>query len=163
MSDFLVCSLTPRHNLCCVRFTPCSYRGVEERLPHGSMSRLTDHSRHSSSHRLNEQSRHSSIRDLSNNPMTHITHGTSMNRVIEEDGTSAWLVLSSMGNLCCLKSRFSSLPLHDWLLKLSWPRCFQSGADCIRWKGKCCFSIASSFKHQSLQNTKNYIILSPHK
>lgn len=53
------------------------------------MSRLTDHSRHSSSHRLNEQSRHSSIRDLSSNPMTHITHGTSMNRVIEEDGTSA--------------------------------------------------------------------------
>ncbi|KAM6123303.1 frizzled-3 isoform 2-T2 [Pterocles gutturalis] len=71
------------------RYTPCSYRGVEERLPHGSMSRLTDHSRHSSSHRLNEQSRHSSIRDLSSNPMTHITHGTSMNRVIEEDGTSA--------------------------------------------------------------------------
>ncbi|EPY83724.1 frizzled-3 precursor [Camelus ferus] len=66
-----------------------SYRGMEERLPHGSMSRLTDHSRHSSSHRLNEQSRHSSVRDLSNNPMTHITHGTSMNRVIEEDGTSA--------------------------------------------------------------------------
>ena len=72
-----------------IRYTPCSYRGVEERLPHGSMSRLTDHSRHSSSHRLNEQSRHSSIRDLSSNPMTHITHGTSMNRVIEEDGTSA--------------------------------------------------------------------------
>ncbi|KAB0368800.1 hypothetical protein FD755_019834 [Muntiacus reevesi] len=71
------------------QYTPCSYRGMEERLPHGSMSRLTDHSRHSSSHRLNEQSRHSSIRDLSNNPMTHITHGTSMNRVIEEDGTSA--------------------------------------------------------------------------
>lgn len=71
------------------RYTPCSYRGVEERLPHGSMSRLTDHSRHSSSHRLNEQSRHSSVRDLSSNPMTHITHGTSMNRVIEEDGTSA--------------------------------------------------------------------------
>ncbi|XP_032646764.1 frizzled-3 isoform X1 [Chelonoidis abingdonii] len=71
------------------RYTPCSYRGIEDRLPHGSMSRLTDHSRHSSSHRLNEQSRHSSIRDLSNNPMTHITHGTSMNRVIEEDGTSA--------------------------------------------------------------------------
>ncbi|NXS52338.1 FZD3 protein, partial [Brachypteracias leptosomus] len=71
------------------RYTPCSYRGVEDRLPHGSMSRLTDHSRHSSCHRLNEQSRHSSARDLSSNPMTHITHGTSMNRVIEEDGTSA--------------------------------------------------------------------------
>ncbi|KAM4902539.1 frizzled-3 isoform 3-T3 [Sylvia borin] len=73
------------------RYTPCSYRGVEDRLPHGSMSRLTDHSRHSSSHRLNEQSRHGSARDLSstNNPMAHITHGTSMNRVIEEDGTSA--------------------------------------------------------------------------
>ncbi|NXL67798.1 FZD3 protein, partial [Chordeiles acutipennis] len=79
--------LRPRANL--LPYTPCSYRGVEERLPHGSMSRLTDHSRHSSSHRLNDQSRHSSIRDLSSNPMTHITHGTSMNRVIEEDGTSA--------------------------------------------------------------------------
>ncbi|XP_070590997.1 frizzled-3 isoform X3 [Erythrolamprus reginae] len=71
------------------RYTPCSYRGIEDRLPHGSMSRLTDHSRHSSSHRLNDQSRHSSTRDLSGNPVTHITHGTSMNRVIEEDGTSA--------------------------------------------------------------------------
>ncbi|KAI4565023.1 hypothetical protein MJG53_016035 [Ovis ammon polii x Ovis aries] len=75
------------------RYTPCSYRGMEERLPHGSMSRLTDHSRHSSSHQLNEQLPHSSIRDLSNNPMTHITHGTSMNQVIEEDGTSAQIVL----------------------------------------------------------------------
>ncbi|XDA88433.1 hypothetical protein R6Z07F_018082 [Ovis aries] len=80
------------------RYTPCSYRGMEERLPHGSMSRLTDHSRHSSSHQLNEQLPHSSIRDLSNNPMTHITHGTSMNQVIEEDGTSAQIVLRN-GNL----------------------------------------------------------------
>ncbi|KAG8537618.1 hypothetical protein GDO81_024207, partial [Engystomops pustulosus] len=71
------------------RYTPCSYRGIEERLPHGSMSRLTDHhSVHSSTHRLNEQSRQGSIRDL-NNPLAHITHGTSMNRVIEEDGASA--------------------------------------------------------------------------
>ncbi|XP_066553488.1 frizzled-3 isoform X1 [Amia ocellicauda] len=74
------------------RYTPCSYRGVDDRLPHGSMSRLNDQSRHSSMHRLNDQSRHSSVRDLSNAPpphATHITHGTSMNRVIEEDGASA--------------------------------------------------------------------------
>nr|XP_015200187.1 PREDICTED: frizzled-3 isoform X1 [Lepisosteus oculatus] len=70
------------------RYTPCSYRGVDDRLPHGSMSRLNDQSRHSSMHRLNDQSRHGSVRDLSNAP-THITHGTSMNRVIEEDGASA--------------------------------------------------------------------------
>lgn len=70
------------------RYTPCSYRGMDDRLAHGSMPRLNDQSRHSSMHRLNDQSRHSSIRDLSNVP-THITHGTSMNRVIEEDGASA--------------------------------------------------------------------------
>ncbi|XP_036405504.1 frizzled-3a isoform X2 [Megalops cyprinoides] len=71
------------------RYTPCSYRGVEERVPHGSMPRLNDQSRHSSMHRLDSQSRHSSVRDLSNAPAAHITHGTSMNRVIEEDGASA--------------------------------------------------------------------------
>uniref|UniRef100_A0A8C4RYL3 Frizzled-3 n=1 Tax=Erpetoichthys calabaricus TaxID=27687 RepID=A0A8C4RYL3_ERPCA len=70
------------------RYTPCSYRGVEERLPHGSMSRLNDQSQSGSMHRLNDQSRHSSIRDL-NNPPTHITHGISMNQVLEEDGASA--------------------------------------------------------------------------
>ncbi|KAM7228635.1 hypothetical protein CapIbe_019923, partial [Capra ibex] len=43
------------HRSCDGRYTPCSYRGMEERLPHGSMSRLTDHSRHSSSHQLSEQ------------------------------------------------------------------------------------------------------------
>ncbi|KAJ8410285.1 hypothetical protein AAFF_G00202660 [Aldrovandia affinis] len=71
------------------RYTPCSYRGAEDRLPHGSMSRLNDQSRHSSMHRLDSQSRHSSVRDLSSVPPAHITHGTSMNRVIEEDGASA--------------------------------------------------------------------------
>ncbi|XP_041421041.1 frizzled-3-like isoform X3 [Xenopus laevis] len=70
------------------RYTPCSYRGIEERLPHCSISHLTDHSRHSSTHRLNEQSHQGSIRDLTN-PLAHISHGTSMNRVIEEDATSA--------------------------------------------------------------------------
>ncbi|XP_067840258.1 frizzled-3 [Heptranchias perlo] len=58
------------------RYTPCSFRGLDERLVHGSLPRL------------NDQSRQSSIRDLTN-PATHITHGTSMNRVIEEDCTSA--------------------------------------------------------------------------
>ncbi|KAG9344780.1 hypothetical protein JZ751_010467 [Albula glossodonta] len=71
------------------RYTPCSYRGAEERVPHGSMPRLNDQSRHSSMQRLDSQSRHSSVRDLSNAPPTHVTHGVSMNRVIEEDGTSA--------------------------------------------------------------------------
>nr|XP_031360370.1 frizzled-3-like [Lonchura striata domestica] len=66
------------------RYTPCSYRGAEERLPHGSAARLTDHSRHSSCHRLSEQSRHGSARDLSAS-----TAGTHINRVIEEDGASA--------------------------------------------------------------------------
>ncbi|XP_018590710.2 frizzled-3a [Scleropages formosus] len=73
------------------RYTPCSYRAAEERLPYGSMSHLPplDQSRHGSTQRLDSQSRHSSVRDLSNAQTTHITHGTSMNRVIEEDGASA--------------------------------------------------------------------------
>ncbi|KAL4630443.1 frizzled-3-like [Arapaima gigas] len=73
------------------RYTPSSCRAVEERLPYGSTSLLPplDQSRHGSSQRLDNQSRHSSTRDLSNAQTTHITHGTSMNRVIEEDGASA--------------------------------------------------------------------------
>ncbi|RLV94650.1 hypothetical protein DV515_00013044 [Chloebia gouldiae] len=66
-----------------------SCHGSLHRSRDGRMSRLTDHSRHSSCHRLNEQSRHSSVRDLSGSAATHIAHGTSMNRVIEEDATSA--------------------------------------------------------------------------
>lgn len=85
----LLACVTETDESLCIRYTPCSYRGMEDRLPHGSLSRLTDPSQHSSSHRLNDHSRHSSARDLSGNPVTHITHGTSMNRVIEEDGTSA--------------------------------------------------------------------------
>uniref|UniRef100_A0A8B9L2K3 Frizzled-3 n=1 Tax=Astyanax mexicanus TaxID=7994 RepID=A0A8B9L2K3_ASTMX len=57
--------------------SPPSHRGMEERPPYGSMPRL------------NDQSRHSSVRDLSNAPPTNITHGSSMNRVVEDDGASA--------------------------------------------------------------------------
>ncbi|XP_069742008.1 frizzled-3 isoform X5 [Narcine bancroftii] len=70
------------------RYTPCSFRALDERLVHGSLPRLNDQSQQSSLHHLNDQSQHGSIRDLTN-PATHITHGTSMNRVIEEDCTSA--------------------------------------------------------------------------
>ncbi|KAJ7426752.1 hypothetical protein WISP_12927 [Willisornis vidua] len=59
------------------------------------MSRLTDHSRHSSSHRLNEQSRHGSARDLSVNPLTHITHGTSMNRLEGKRGSGLAQILKA--------------------------------------------------------------------
>ncbi|XP_048840942.1 frizzled-3-like isoform X4 [Brienomyrus brachyistius] len=73
------------------RYTPCSYRGMEDRLPYGSFPHLPalDQSRHGSMQRLDSQSRHSSVRDLSNSQATHITHGTTMNRVVEEDGASA--------------------------------------------------------------------------
>ncbi|XP_017331803.1 frizzled-3b isoform X1 [Ictalurus punctatus] len=72
------------------RYTPTSHRGIEERPPYGSMPRLNEQlSRHSSLHRLDSQSRHSSMRDLSHPPPTNITHGSSMNRVVEEDGMSA--------------------------------------------------------------------------
>ncbi|XP_018589715.1 frizzled-3-like isoform X1 [Scleropages formosus] len=70
-------------------YTPCSYRGTEERPTHGSLPRLNEQSQHSSMQRLDSQSRHSSVRDLSNVSPALITHGTSMNRVIEEDGASA--------------------------------------------------------------------------
>ncbi|XP_072545456.1 frizzled-3b isoform X2 [Salminus brasiliensis] len=72
------------------RYTPTSHRGIEERPPYGSMPRLNEQlSHHSSLHRLDSQSRHSSMRDLSNAPPANITHGSSMNRVMEEDGASA--------------------------------------------------------------------------
>ncbi|KAL7862137.1 hypothetical protein SRHO_G00135780 [Serrasalmus rhombeus] len=72
------------------RYTPTSHRGVEERPPYGSMPRLNEQlSHHGSLHRLDSQSRHSSVRDLSSAPPTNITHGSSMNRVMEEDGASA--------------------------------------------------------------------------
>uniref|UniRef100_A0A673M9K2 Frizzled-3-like n=1 Tax=Sinocyclocheilus rhinocerous TaxID=307959 RepID=A0A673M9K2_9TELE len=60
------------------RLTPSSHRGMEERPAYGSMPRL------------NEQlSRHSSLHYLSNAPAASITHGSSMNCVVEDDGTSA--------------------------------------------------------------------------
>ncbi|XP_066525121.1 frizzled-3b isoform X2 [Hoplias malabaricus] len=72
------------------RYTPTSHRGADDRPPYGSMPRLNEQlSHHSSLHRLDSQSRHSSMRDLSNAPPTNITHGSSMNRVMEEDGASA--------------------------------------------------------------------------
>ncbi|KAL7873149.1 hypothetical protein AOLI_G00122200 [Acnodon oligacanthus] len=72
------------------RYTPTSHRGAEERPPYGSMPRLNEQlSHHSSLHRLDSQSRHSSVRDLSSALPTNITHGSSMNRVMEEDGASA--------------------------------------------------------------------------
>uniref|UniRef100_W5JYQ2 Frizzled-3 n=1 Tax=Astyanax mexicanus TaxID=7994 RepID=W5JYQ2_ASTMX len=72
------------------RYSPPSHRGMEERPPYGSMPRLNEQlSHHSSLHRLDSQSRHSSVRDLSNAPPTNITHGSSMNRVVEDDGASA--------------------------------------------------------------------------
>lgn len=72
------------------RFTPSSHRGMEERPAYGSMPGLNEQlSHHGSLHRLDSQSRHGSARDLSNAPATSITHGSSMNRVVEEDGASA--------------------------------------------------------------------------
>ncbi|XP_073683640.1 frizzled-3-like [Garra rufa] len=72
------------------RFTPSSHRGMEERPAYGSMPRLNEQlSHHGSLHRLDSQSRHGSARDLSNAPAASITHGSSMNCVAEDDGTSA--------------------------------------------------------------------------
>uniref|UniRef100_A0A4W5MM54 Frizzled-3 n=1 Tax=Hucho hucho TaxID=62062 RepID=A0A4W5MM54_9TELE len=74
------------------RYTPCSYRGGEERTipPHSSMPHL-DHplSTHSSLHRLESQSRHNSQRDLSVASPTLITHGTSSGRVANDDDNGA--------------------------------------------------------------------------
>ncbi|XDV42810.1 hypothetical protein PO909_011407 [Leuciscus waleckii] len=72
------------------RFTPSSHRGTEERPAYGSMPRLNEQlSHHGSLHRLDSQPRHGSMRDLSDAPATSITHGSSMNRVAEDDGASA--------------------------------------------------------------------------
>ncbi|XP_020343829.1 frizzled-3 [Oncorhynchus kisutch] len=76
------------------RYTPCSYRGGEERSlpPHGSTPRH-DHmlSTHSSLHGLDAQSQHSSQCDLSVATPTLITHGTSFGRVTNngDNGASA--------------------------------------------------------------------------
>ncbi|XP_012993942.1 frizzled-3a isoform X2 [Esox lucius] len=86
------------------RYTAGSFRAVEERLPYGSMPRLSDQlgsrhcstnrmdslSRHGSTQRLESQSRHSSIRDLSN--VTQAIQSAPRNgihRVQEEDATVA--------------------------------------------------------------------------
>ncbi|XP_067273910.1 frizzled-3a isoform X2 [Pseudorasbora parva] len=84
------------------RYTACSYRGVEERPPHGSTLRLNDplqhcavnrldsHSRHGSLQRLESQSRHSSVRDLSITPQAiQSSPGNGIHRVVEEDATKA--------------------------------------------------------------------------
>lgn len=90
------CRFCKKSEFCCpflfssYRYTPTSHRGMEERPPYGSLPRLNEQlSHHSSLHRLDSQSRHSSTRDLSHPPPTNITHGSSMNRVVEEDGGSA--------------------------------------------------------------------------
>uniref|UniRef100_A0A8C1I8L1 Frizzled-3 n=1 Tax=Cyprinus carpio TaxID=7962 RepID=A0A8C1I8L1_CYPCA len=84
------------------RYTACSYRGVEERIPHGSTLRLNDplqhcgvnrldsHSRHGSLQRLESQSRHSSMRDLTITAQAiQSSPGNGIHRVIEEDATKA--------------------------------------------------------------------------
>ncbi|XP_030627708.1 frizzled-3a [Chanos chanos] len=84
------------------RYTACSFRGPEERLPYGSMPRLNEHSRHCSTNRLDSQSRqgsvqrlenqsqHSSVRDLSNTTQAiQSSPGNGIHCVIEEDATTA--------------------------------------------------------------------------
>uniref|UniRef100_UPI003AAE3184 frizzled-3a n=1 Tax=Centroberyx gerrardi TaxID=166262 RepID=UPI003AAE3184 len=86
------------------RYTACSFRAAEDRLPYGSMPRLNDQSqsrhcstnrldslsRHGSTQRLESQSRHSSIRDLSNATQgIHSVPGNGIRRVLEEDGATA--------------------------------------------------------------------------
>ncbi|XP_071385069.1 frizzled-3-like [Centroberyx affinis] len=86
------------------RYTACSFRAAEDRLPYGSMPRLNDQSqsrhcstnrldslsRHGSTQRLESQSRHSSIRDLSNATQAiHSVPGNGIRRVLEEDGATA--------------------------------------------------------------------------
>ncbi|KAL0967656.1 hypothetical protein UPYG_G00255100 [Umbra pygmaea] len=87
-----------------VRYTAGSFRGFEDRLPYGSLPRLSDQlasrhcstnrmdslSKHGSTQRLESQSRHSSIRDLSN--ITQVIQGgpgNGIRRVLEEDGARA--------------------------------------------------------------------------
>ncbi|CAM4689557.1 hypothetical protein PO909_010402 [Leuciscus waleckii] len=84
------------------RYTACSYRGVEERVPQGSTLRLNDslqhcalnrldsQSRHGSLQRLESQSRHSSMRDLSITAQAiQSSPGNGIHRVVEEDATKA--------------------------------------------------------------------------
>ncbi|XP_036398163.1 frizzled-3-like [Megalops cyprinoides] len=71
------------------RYTPCSYREVEEHLSYGNAPHLDDLSRHSSTHRLDSQSHHSSTRDASDTPPPQTAHGSGMSCVLEEDGGSA--------------------------------------------------------------------------
>ncbi len=86
-----------------IRYKACSYRDVEERLPHGSTLRLNDplqhcgvnrldsHSRHGSLQRLESQSRHSSMRDLTITAQAiQSSPGNGIHRVKEEDATKAW-------------------------------------------------------------------------
>ncbi|KAK7133711.1 hypothetical protein R3I94_015540 [Phoxinus phoxinus] len=80
------------------RYTACSYRGVEERVPQGSTLRLNDalqhcavnQSRHGSLQRLESQSRHSSVRDLSITAQAiQSSPGNGIHRVVEQDATKA--------------------------------------------------------------------------
>ncbi|XP_029984893.1 frizzled-3a isoform X2 [Sphaeramia orbicularis] len=86
------------------RYTACSFRATDDRLPYGSMSHLNEQpqsrhcstnrldslSRHDSTLRLESQSRHSSIRDLSGNTQAVLgVPGNGIHRVLEEDGTTA--------------------------------------------------------------------------
>ncbi|XP_048084334.1 frizzled-3-like isoform X2 [Alosa alosa] len=89
------------------RYTPCTYRGAEERAPYGSMPRLNEQvpSRHGSVQDLDSRPRHGSL-SLSHasasvagapisSPLhapatpTSVTHGSGISRVEEEDGASA--------------------------------------------------------------------------
>ncbi|XP_051951412.1 frizzled-3-like [Xyrauchen texanus] len=77
------------------RYTACSFRGIEERLPHDQLQHcnvksLDSHSRHSSLQRLESQSRHSSVRDLSITAQAiQCGPGNGIHCVIEEDATKA--------------------------------------------------------------------------
>ncbi|TRY99806.1 hypothetical protein DNTS_014876 [Danionella cerebrum] len=80
------------------KYTACSYRGVEEHLPHGSTLRLNEplqhrldsQSRHGSLQLLESQSRHSSLRDLSITAQAiHSSPGNGIHRVMEEDASKA--------------------------------------------------------------------------
>lgn len=86
------------------RYTACSFRATDDRLPYGSMPRLNEQpqsrhcstnrldslSRHDSTLRLESQSRHSSIRDLSGNTQAVLgVPGNGIHRVLEEDGATA--------------------------------------------------------------------------
>ncbi|XP_029577282.1 frizzled-3-like isoform X2 [Salmo trutta] len=86
------------------RYTACSFRGVEDRLPYDSMLRLNNQSgsrhcstnrldsisKHGSTQRLESKSQHSSIRDLSNiTQAIQSAPGNRIHRVLEENGATA--------------------------------------------------------------------------